>query len=152
MKSIPGQQMAILRASISLSALVNKTHQLRTRLSERHLQNFLQLRTDVSWNIDTGSISPIDHVDQDSAHLEHGARRKVGGVRMASGDLDDGVLRNVQAAADEKRADEKRTVDCIENDKAPKAPIAGKKKERSTDEDENEQGATKYLKYGKGIG
>ena len=83
----------------------------------------------------------------DSAHLEHGARRKVGGVRMASGDLDDGVLRNVQVAADEKR-----TVDCIENDKAPKAPIAGKKKKRSTDEDENEQGATKYLKYGKGIG
>ena len=84
----------------------------------------------------------------DSAHLEHGARRKVGGVRMASGDLDDGVLRNVQAA---QRDEKKETVDCIENDKAPKAPIAGKKKKRSTDEDENEQGATKYLNYGKGI-
>ena len=41
-------------------------------------------------------------------------------------------------------------------DKAPKAPLAGKKKKRGLDEDgdeeENQRGATKYLKYGKGIG
>ena len=41
-------------------------------------------------------------------------------------------------------------------DKAPKAPLAGEKKKRGLDEDgdeeENQRGATKYLKYGKGIG
>ena len=86
----------------------------------------------------------------DSAHLEHGARKKIGGLRVASGNFDDGVLRNVRDVS--LSCDRKRTVDCIENDTAPKALIAGEKKKRSTDEDENEQGATKYLKYGKGIG
>ena len=42
-------------------------------------------------------------------------------------------------------------VDCL----SEKAPLAGKKKTRiarSTDAEEHEQGATKCLKYGKGIG
>ena len=88
----------------------------------------------------------------DSAHLEHGARRKVGGERVASGDHDDGNDLS-SGSCEEKSVDKKsRKADGVEKDKAPKAPLARKKKKRSTDEEENEQGATKYLKYGKGIG
>ena len=56
----------------------------------------------------------------DSAHLEHGAKRKVGGERVASGEVpDDGVLRHNQSmnSCDKKKS---AKVDCIEKDKAPK--------------------------------
>ena len=79
--------------------------------------------------------------------------RGEGTYYVVSGDHDDGDDLS-SGSCEEKAVDKKkgRTVDCIENDTAPKAPIAGKKKKRSTDGEENEQGATKYLKYGKGIG
>ena len=96
----------------------------------------------------------------DSAHLEHGARRKAGGQRAGRNDGqneeqdDDGL--GEKCLFGENVGNRNSNVDSQKTDKAPKAPLAGKKKKRGLDEDgdeeENQRGATKYLKYGKGIG
>ena len=109
----------------------------------------------------------------DSAHLEHGARRKAGGQRAGRNDGqseeqdDDGLGEKCLLGENVRSNVNSQSGFCLEKihfgavdsqktDKAPKAPLAGKKKKRGLDEDgdeeENQRGATKYLKYGKGIG
>ena len=99
----------------------------------------------------------------DSAHLEHGARRKAGGQRAGRNDGqneeqdDDGLGEKCLLGENVgSNVDSQSGFSGQKTDKAPKAPLAGKKKKRGLDEDgdeeENQRGATKYLKYGKGIG